>query len=71
MSPNLRFFGSNRRVFVRRRVGEQMISACVVLTVKHRGGDVMLWGSLLMTLSAISSLLFYNVENRENKDTLE
>ena len=26
-------FGSNRRVFVRRRVGEQIISACVVPTV--------------------------------------
>jgi hypothetical protein len=28
-------FGSNRRVFVRRRVGEQMISPCVVPTMKH------------------------------------
>ena len=37
-------FGSNRRVFVRRRVGEQMISACVVPTVKHGGGGVMVWG---------------------------
>jgi transposase-like protein len=37
-------FGSNRRVFVRRRVGERMISACVVPTVKHGGGGVMLWG---------------------------
>jgi hypothetical protein len=34
-------FGSNRRVFVRRRVGERMISACVVHTVKHGGGGVM------------------------------
>jgi hypothetical protein len=31
-------FGSNRRVFVRRRVGERMIFACVVPTVKHGGG---------------------------------
>ena len=36
-------FGSNRRVFVRRRVGERMISACVVPTVKHGGGGGMLW----------------------------
>ena len=34
-------FGSNRRVFVRRRVGEWIISACVVPTVKHAGGGVM------------------------------
>ena len=30
-------FGSNHRVFVRRRVGERTISACVVPTVKHGG----------------------------------
>jgi hypothetical protein len=33
--------GSNHRVFVRRRVGEQMSSACVVPTVKHGGGMVL------------------------------
>ena len=37
-------FGSNRCVFVRRRVGERMVSACVVPTVKHGGGGVMMWG---------------------------
>ena len=36
-------FGSNRHVFVRRRVGERMISTYVVSTVKH-GGRVMVWG---------------------------
>jgi hypothetical protein len=36
-------FGSNLHVFVRCRVGERMISAFVVSTVKH-GGGVMLWG---------------------------
>jgi hypothetical protein len=44
-SGNLSFvlmFWSNRRVFVRRRVGERMISVCVVLTMKH--GGVMVWG---------------------------
>ena len=30
-------------VFVRRRVGERMISECVVNTVKHGGGGVMVW----------------------------
>ena len=37
-------FGSNRRVFVRRRVGERMISVCVVHAMKHGGGGVMVWG---------------------------
>ncbi|CDQ97734.1 unnamed protein product [Oncorhynchus mykiss] len=44
MSPNSEIFGSNRHVFVRHRVGEQMISACVVATVKKGGGGVMVWG---------------------------
>ena len=35
-------FSSNRRVFVRCRVGEWIISACVVPTVKH-GRGVMVW----------------------------
>ena len=30
-------------LFVRRRVGEQMISACLVPTFKHGGGGVMVW----------------------------
>lgn len=37
-------FGSNRRVYVRRREGERMNDACVVPTVKHGGGSVMVWG---------------------------
>ena len=44
MSPNLSFLGSNRCVFVRGRVGERMIATCVVSTVKHGGGGVMVWG---------------------------
>ena len=37
--------GSNRRVFVRRRVyGVRMISACVFPIMKHGGGGVMVWG---------------------------
>jgi hypothetical protein len=43
MSQNWRFLVSNS-VFVRCRVGEQTISACVVPTVKHGGGGVMVWG---------------------------
>ena len=36
-SDNSKFeiFGSNRSVFVRRREGDRMVSACVVPTVKH------------------------------------
>ena len=37
----LEIFGSNCRVFVRCRVGEWMISACVVPSMKHGGGGVM------------------------------
>ena len=34
-------FGCNCCVFVKHRVGEQMIAACVVPTMKHGGGGVM------------------------------
>ena len=37
-------FCSDLFVFVRRRVGERMISACVGPTMKHGGGGVMVWG---------------------------
>ena len=38
-------FGSSRRVFVRRQVGERMVPQCMTPTVKHGGGSVMIWGS--------------------------
>lgn len=37
-------FGSKRRIFVRRSAEEKMIPQCVVPTVKHGGGSVMVWG---------------------------
>lgn len=37
-------FGSNRRVYVRRRPGERFHDNCLVPTVKHGGGSVMVWG---------------------------
>ena len=37
-------FSSKRRVYVRRREGERMNAECVVPTVKHGGGSVMVWG---------------------------
>src|SRR4029434_7612670 len=50
VESKFKIFGSNRRVFVRRREGERMVSTCVVPTVKHGGrgggggGGVMVWG---------------------------
>ena len=37
-------FGSRRRIYVRRRVAEKLAAACIVPTVKHGGGSVMIWG---------------------------
>lgn len=37
-------FGSSRRVYVRRQKNEKMLPACLVPTVKHGGGSVMVWG---------------------------
>jgi transposase len=37
-------FGSKRRVFVRRSAEEKMMPDCVVPTVKHGGGSIMVWG---------------------------
>lgn len=37
-------FGQRRRVYVRRSVSEKMHPDCVIPTVKHGGGSVMVWG---------------------------
>lgn len=39
-------FGSDGQVLVRRRAGEAMNPACVVPTVKHGGGNIMVWASM-------------------------
>ena len=37
-------FGSHRRQYVRRRQGERYLPECIVPTVKHGGGSVIVWG---------------------------
>lgn len=39
-------FGSDGQVLVRRRPGEEMNPDCVVPTVKHGGGSIMVWASM-------------------------
>ena len=37
-------FGNKRRLFVRRHQNERYILQCIVPTVKHGGGSIMVWG---------------------------
>lgn len=37
-------FGQRRRVFVRRSAAEKMSPSCIIPTVKHGGGSVLVWG---------------------------
>lgn len=39
-------FGTNKRVMIRRRPGERFKSECLLPTVKHGGGSVMIWGAM-------------------------
>ena len=39
-------FHSDGRTYVRRRVSEEFAEGCVVGTVKHGGGSVMIWGCI-------------------------
>lgn len=38
------YFGIKRKVYVRRKPGERLYDECVVLTVKHCSGNVIVWG---------------------------
>ena len=44
LESKFEIFGSYGCVFVTHRVGERMISACVVPILKHGGGGVIVWG---------------------------
>ena len=39
-------FGTKRRVYVRRRKGERYKNECLLPTVKHGGGSIMVWGAI-------------------------
>ena len=39
-------FGNDGRVYVRRRIGEDLLPECVQQTVKFGGGNVMVWGCI-------------------------
>ena len=37
------------RVWVRRKPGERLLEECIVPTVKHGGGKVMVWGTMVQS----------------------
>ena len=42
----MELFGTNRRLFVRRRVHERYKTNCLIPTMKHGGGSIMIWGAV-------------------------
>lgn len=43
---NFTIFGSEGKIYVRRRTGERLSSQCVKKTIKFDGGSVMVWGMI-------------------------
>lgn len=39
-------FGSNRRMYVRRMANERFVNSCLTPTMKHGGGNIMIWGGI-------------------------
>ncbi|CAJ0940501.1 unnamed protein product [Ranitomeya imitator] len=58
-------FGSNHRVFVRRRKGERMDSTCLVPTVKHGGVFAQRYALILKKRSLVESGLSWHSESEE------
>ena len=46
MNPGFFFIGVIGRVYVKRMVGEELKESCIQITVKHRGGGIMVWGCI-------------------------
>ena len=57
-------FGSDGRVYVRRRVGKDFLPECVDRTVKFGGGNVIMWGCI--TCDGMGPLV--KVKGRINSD---
>ena len=55
-------FGSDGRVYIRRRVGEDCLMECVQSTVTFGGGSLMVWGCI--TCDGVGSLT--KVDSRMN-----
>ncbi len=47
-------FGNKRRVYVRRREGERYKNECLLPTVKHGGGSIMVWDAILASGTGLS-----------------
>ena len=43
-AEKFKLFGSHRRQYIRRKVNERFNPDCIVPTLKHGGGSVMVWG---------------------------
>lgn len=62
-------FGTKRRLYVRRKVGERVLENCVAHTVKHGGGHVMIWGGfgggkvgdLVRITSIMDKKMYHNI----------
>ena len=64
-------FYSNGRTYVRRRKGEEFNENCVVSTVKHGGGSVMVWGCFSADGVGGLARMTTNMDSAVYQDTLE
>ena len=59
-------FGSHRRQYVRRKVNERFKPDCIVPTVKHGGGSVMVWNYEKRAVSQYSPTPCYTIWHQFN-----